>query len=259
MRLRPKFKMELLNKIEDEIWKEYKSYSKVEVYLNEFHEDYYDERGFPDGENIKICRKNDGNIDLPKTLATMDFDTMISMAIDLDIPVPTVLPSFPTFTRTLVEGEFGTSLAYNNFMKAYKLVYDDPEQAIALANSSLETIIKHILVDKRISVEYNKNDTLRELVTKILKVFDYYPSTDLQENVKRIGSSLLCIAKEIEDMRCDKTFAHGKGQTDYVIDDNLYSVYIVNSVMTVGMFLISFYDKKYPPVSSYDFDEEIPF
>jgi hypothetical protein len=57
MRLRPKFRMALLSKIEDEIWKEYKSYSKVEVYLNEFHEDYYDERGFPDGENIKICRK----------------------------------------------------------------------------------------------------------------------------------------------------------------------------------------------------------
>jgi hypothetical protein len=184
---------------------------------------------------------------------------MISMAIDLDIPVPTVLPAFPTFTRTLVEGEFGTSLAYNNFMKAYKLVYEAPEQAIALANSSLETIIKHILADERINIEYNSKDTLYKLVEAILKEFSYFPTKNMQNNVKKIGSSLLCIAKEIEDMRSDKTFAHGKGKTDYVIDDNLYSVYIINSVITVGMFLISFYDKKYPPVSSYDFDEEIPF
>ncbi|MBQ7659984.1 MAG: abortive infection family protein [Alphaproteobacteria bacterium] len=259
MRLRPKFKMALLSKIEDKIWKEYKSYSKVEAYLNEFHEEWYNERGFPDGENITICRKNDDNIDLPKTLATMDFDTMISMAIDLDIPVPTVLPAFPTFTRTLVEGEFGTSLAYDNFMKAYKLVYEEPEQAISLANSALETIIKHILADKRIKVEYNPNDTLRKLTEAILKEFGYFPTSDLQKNIKGIGSALLRIANEIEEVRSDKTFAHGKGKTDYVVDDNLYSVYIVNSVITVGMFLISFYDKKYPPILPEPEDDDIPF
>lgn len=258
MRLRPKYKMELLSKIEKKIWEEYKSYSKVESYLNEFHEEWYNERGFPDGENITLCRKNDGNIDLSKTLATMDFDTMVQMAIDLDIPVPTVLPAFPIFTRSLVEGEFGTSLAHDNFMKAYKLVYEEPEQAISLANSALETIIKHILADERIKVEYNQNDTLRKLTEAILKEFSYFPTKNMQNNVKNIGSSLLCIANEIEKMRSEETFAHGKGKTDYVVDDNLYSVYIVNSVITVGMFLISFYDKKYPQISQ-SLDEDIPF
>lgn len=259
MRLRPKFKMELLENIEKIIWREYKSYAKVEAYLNEFHEEFFNERGFQDGENMTICHKNDGNIDLTKTLASMDFDTMISMAIDLGLSVPTVLPSFPTFTRCLVEGEMGTSLAYENFMKAYKLVYDDPEQAISLANSALETIIKHILSDSRIKVKYNANDTLGKLIEAILKEFDYFPTKDMQKNVKNIGSSLLCIAHEIEDMRSDKTFAHGKGKTDYVIDDNLYSTYIINSVMTVGMFLISFYDKKYPPISQWNDEDDIPF
>lgn len=258
MQLRPKYKMLLLRQIENKIWEEYKSYTRVETYLNEFHEVYYNERGFPDGESITICRKNDDNIDLSKTLSTMNFDTMISMAIDLEIPVPTVLPSFPTFTRTLVEGEFGTSLAYNNFMKAYKLVYEEPEQAISLANSALETIIKHILVDKRIKIEYNSKDTLGKLTEAILKEFGYFPTKNMQTNVKNIGSSLLCIANEIEKMRSEETFAHGKGKTDYVVDDNLYSVYIVNSVITVGMFLISFYDKKYPQIPQ-SLDEDIPF
>ena len=258
MRLRPKYKMELLSKIEKKIWEEYKSYSKVEAYLNEFHEEWYNERGFPDGENITLCRKNDGNIDLSKTLATMDFDTMVQMAIDLCIPVPTVLPAFPTFTRSLVEGEFGTSLAYDNFMKAYKLVYEEPEQAFSLANSALETIIKHIMADKRIKVKYNSKDTLGKLTEAILKEFCYFPTKSMQNNVKNIGSSLLCIAKEIENMRSEETFAHGKGRADYVVDDNLYSVYIVNSVITVGMFLISFYDKKYPPIAP-EPEDDIPF
>lgn len=257
MQLRPKFKMALLKQIEDKIWKEYNSYSNVETYIKEFHRVDYD-NNFNEYENMEICRKKDDNIDLHKTLATMDFDTMVSMAIDLDIPVPTVLPAFPTFTRTLVEGEFGTSLAYNNFMKAYKLVYEDPEQAISLANSALETIIKHILADKRIKIEYNPNDTLRKLAETLLKEFKYFPTNDLQKNIKGIGSALLRIANEIEELRSDKTFAHGKGKTDYIVDDNLYSVYIVNSVITVGMFLISFYDKKYPPIAP-EPDEDIPF
>ena len=257
MKLRPKYKQKLLKQIEDKIWKEYGSYARVESYLNDFHEVWYNDGGFPDGENIAICRKKDENIDLTKTLATMDFDTMISMAVDLDIPVPTILPAFPTFTRSLTEGEFGTSLAYDNFMKAYKMVYEDPGQAISLANSSLETVIKHILADDRIKIEYNKNDTLHKLVEKILKAFGFFPSADVQKNVKNIGSSLLCMANEIEELRSDKTFSHGKGKTDFVIDDNLYSVFIVNSIITVGLFLISFYDKKYPPKSI--FDEEIPF
>lgn len=259
MRLRPKYRRELLEKIEEEIWKRYRGYTKVEAYINEFHEENYDYRGFLDSENFTIYHKKDENIDLTKTLASMDFETMIKMAIDLDIPVPTVLPAFPTFTRDLVEGEFGTSLAYENFMKAYKLVYEEPEQAISLANSALETIIKHILADERIEIKYNTNDTLCKLVEALLKEFNYFPTKDMQKNIKNIGSSLLKIANEIEEMRSDKTFAHGKGKTDYVIDDNLYSVYIVNSVITVGMFLISFYDKKYPPITAYNPDDDVPF
>ncbi len=260
MKLRPKYKFDLLQQIEKKIWDDYKSYSRVEIYLNEFHEEYFNGNGWPEGENFSIIKKNDDNIDLYKTLSTMNSDTLIVIAVDLDIPVPTVLPSFPTFTRSLVEGEFGTSLAHENFAKAYKLVYEEPEQAISLANSALETIIKHILSDKRVSTNYNKNDTLSKLVESIIKAFGYFPSKDLQKNIKNIGSSLLCIAKEIEEMRSDKTFAHGKGKEDYVIDDNLYSVCIVNSIITVGMFLISYYDKKYPPepILKNDFDD-IPF
>lgn len=257
MQLRPKYKMELLERMEKKIWEEYKSYSKVEAYLNEFYKIDYNDK-FNECENMQICKKQDGNIDLHKSLASMNFDTMISMAIDLEIPVPTVLPAFPTFTRTLAEGEFGTSLAYDNFMKAYKLVYEEPEQAISLANSALETIIKHILADKRIKVEYNSKDTLGKLTEAILKEFGYFPTKDMQNNVRNIGSSLLCIANEIENMRSEETFAHGKGKTDYVVDDNLYSVYIVNSVITVGMFLISFYDNKYPPTAPEE-EYDIPF
>lgn len=37
-----------------------------------------------------------------------------------------------------------------------------------------------------------------------------------------------------------------KTDTDYIIDDPLYAYFIVNSVSSIGLFLISFYEKKYP-------------
>ena len=38
---------------------------------------------------------------------------------------------------------------------------------------------------------------------------------------------------------------HGKSSTDYVIEDSLYAYFIINSVTTVGLFIDSFYKKRF--------------
>jgi hypothetical protein len=73
-----------------------------------------------------------------------------------------ILPAFPIFTRTLTPSEKGSSYAKEMFDKAYKLVPEDPAQSIGLANSALESVIKHILEN----LKYDKNEILYKLTWK---------------------------------------------------------------------------------------------
>lgn len=269
IRLRPKYKMELMKQTQEKLFAEYSSYARVETYISQFQIWNTDSWGnIQEWDNFGIHHYTAGDIgkiDVPNTLAQMPEDDLIRIAVDLGIPVPMILPSFPTFERVLTAEENGMSYAQDIFVKSYKLIDEDPAQSIALANSALESIIKHILEDPRITIKYNRNDTLSKLTESILKEFEFYPSKELQNNIKCIGSSLLTIANEIEILRSDKTPAHGKGKKDYTIDDNLYSVFVLNSIMTVGMFLISYFNKKYgtPPLSPTLADivisDDIPF
>ncbi|MCL1971483.1 MAG: abortive infection family protein [Endomicrobia bacterium] len=251
MKLRPKYKMKLVAQMHKAIFDEYINYSSVEAYINEFVEELdWDNMGYPVNFNFRIqytydkINKTD-IIDLTKTLTEMPQDTLFSIAVDIGIQVPMILPAFPTFTRTLTPNETGSSYAREMFDKAYKLVLEDPAQAIGLANSALESIVKHILEDPQVTIKYDKNDTLYKLTGAILKKFKFFPSEELHKNIKNIGSSLLRIASEIEELRSDKTFAHGKGKNDYIVDSSLYSAFILNSIITVGLFIISYYESKY--------------
>ena len=50
----------------------------------------------------------------------------------------------------------------------------------------------------------------------------------------------------IEKIRSEKTNMHGKMSDDYLINDSVYTYFIVNSVTTIGLFLNSFYNNKFP-------------
>ena len=156
MRIRPKYKMELIQKVQKAIFDEYTSYTAVETYIREFWDSGYW------NDNFQIYYKNDKNgkevIDLTATLSNMPQDDLFRVAIDIGVPVPMVIPAFPTFVRTLAPEEKGISFAKEMFDKAYNLMQDDPAQAIGLANSTLETIVKHILQDPRTQITPNKND-----------------------------------------------------------------------------------------------------
>lgn len=255
MRLRPKYKIELIKKVHEKIFKEYGTYALVLGYIQNFqicldeHSQIY---------NFDIqWKENNSCIDLQRTLLSIPEYNLIEIAVDLEISIPMILPAFPTFVRTLTPEETGMSYAHEMFSKAYNSAYDDPADSIALANSTLETIIKHILEDPRTSIKYNERQTLYQLAETILKEFKFFPSKELQKNIKAIGSSLLCISSEIEDLRSDKTFSHGKGKTDYVVDNSLYSIFVINTITTVGLFIISYFEAKYGDLKPKETD--IPF
>ena len=66
------------------------------------------------------------------------------------------------------------------------------------------------------------------------------------DEIKRIGSSLLNISKQIEKLRSDKTDLHGKRSIDYKIEDPIYTYFVVNCVTTVGLFFNTYFKLRFP-------------
>lgn len=87
-----------------------------------------------------------------------------------------------------------------------------------------------------------------------------FPNQVVPDEIRNIGSSLLSVSQNIEKLRSEKTTFHGKAKKDYIIKDPLYAYFIVNVVSTIGLFLMSFYEKKYNNVNIFnEKDEEVPF
>lgn len=243
----PKYRMKLLEQIRQAIWNEYSSYERAELYISQWH--VRDEWT----ENFSILHNGRG-IDVLQTLNNIDNETLIKIAIDLGIETPDFIPSVPVF-RNKIKAEYPTASA--TFEKAIKAIETDPDTAIGLANSALESIVKEILRHPyiRTNNEVNK-ETLYSLVRSVLKLFKLFPDKNMPTEFNTIGSSLISIAQSIECVRSEQTNFHGKCANDVVISDAMYAYMVVNSVTTVGLFLDSFF-KKYIKDKSYNSDEQI--
>ncbi|MDR1617116.1 MAG: abortive infection family protein [Syntrophomonadaceae bacterium] len=264
----PKYQMKLIEDVEQALWAEFPTskYKNIEYYIQKWQQwadrsgDIFYEEWSP---NFTITKKQDGNIDVKSTLHTIsECDggiTLLKMAIELGVDTPDFIPSIPTF-KNAIKSDYIT--AYDTFVKAYKQIESDPSLAIGLANSALESIIKEILKNDQINSNIKSTDTLYALTIGILKIFQLFPNTDMPIEIKTIGSSLLAINQNIEKLRSEKTTVHGKTIEDYIVQDPLYAYFIVNSIATVGLFLNSYYKKKFPKdevQKNTIFEDDLPF
>lgn len=243
--------MKLVKTVHDAIWDEYKSYRDVKLYIEKWHEsDNYNNNW----ENFNIV-STDNKIDLLQTLHNMNGETLLKVAIDLGVDTPDFIPSIPVFKNEL-KTEIKT--AYDTFTKAFKQIETDPSIAVGLANSALESIIKEILKDERLSSKTTGKETLYKLASIILKEFNLTNEENPKE-IKTIGNSLLTIAQSIENLRSEKTDFHGKTGDDYLIKDSIYTYLVVNSVTTVGLFFNNYYKHKFPKPKTEFYAEDLPF
>lgn len=240
----PRYQMSIVQNINDRLFEFYKSYEDVANYLDKWHI-VYDCYG--DNENFYFFYKDEERkkLDVKKTLHHIDGETLLKIAIDLGVETPDYIPSIPVFKNEL-KSSYET--ASQTFEKAFKNVEEDPSLAVGLANSSLESIIKEILKDDRIDVEWNEKDTLSNLIKSICKAFKLTTDSEMPNEIKTISSSLLNACKAIDDLRSDKTIFHGKMDSNYVLTEPLYVYFIVNAVSTVGLFLLNFYKLRFPQI-----------
>ena len=253
------YRMELIEKLYEMIWSKYSSYKKVEQYVK-LNQTLYDNFG---NANFDIVYVND-KIQLFDTLGNIaqnEPEVLIKMAIDLGIETPDFIPSIPTFRNKLKDDYKNAS---TSFEKAFQNREKHPPDAVGNANSVLESIIKEILSDSRFAhISDVSNATSKKVVQEILKVFQLNPdSPELPNQLKSISSSFVTVAKAIEDLRSDNTLFHGQDSGKYLISEPIYAYFVVNACATVGLFLIDFYEKKFPKVQMLNddiFDEELPF
>lgn len=260
----PKYQMKLVEDVENTLWDMFTTskYYNVEKYLEKWQifEDRYTDSGYHIGwtPQFEIKKQKDGvSIDLKSTLHTIDGETLLKIAIELGVDTPDFIPSIPTF-KNILKADYQT--AYDIFVKAYKNIDDDPSLAVGLVNSALESIIKEILKDDRIASKTSGGETLYKLTSIILKEFNMSDDNHPKE-IKTIGNSLLAINQAIEKIRSEKTNFHGKTSDDYLINDPIYTYFIVNTFATVGLFLNSYYRTKFPKPTSATVieDDELPF
>ena len=253
------FRMELIEKLDKTIWSKYSSYKKVEQYVK-LNQILYDNFG---NANFDIVYVND-KIQLLDTLGNIAQDepeVLIKMAIDLGVETPDFIPSIPTF-RNKIKDDYKN--ASTSFEKAFQNIEKNPADAVGNANSVLESIIKEILSDSRFAhIPVVSNASSKKLVQEILKVFQLNPdSPELPSQMKSISSSFVTVAKAIEDLRSDNTLFHGQASEKYLISEPLYAYFVVNACATLGLFLIDFYEKKFPKIKMLNddiLDEELPF
>lgn len=254
----PRYQMKLVSDIEKALWNEFESskYKNVKIYIEKWHE--VDDHNY-NWENFSIY-ENDGNIDLLQTLHSMDGETLIKIAIDLGVDTPDFIPSVPIF-RNKIKAEYPT--ASQAFEKAYKEIEEHPDIAIGLANSALESIIKEMLKDERVTTEWKSGHTLEKLVSTLLSEIGMFPKSDMPTEIRNIASSIMKATQNIEGIRSNSTSFHGKTGEDYLIDDPLYTYFAINSIVSVGMLLRSLFKKKFPPIENeVDFDsmdDDLPF
>lgn len=258
----PRQIMKIVEKIDKAIWNEYKSYQKVKTYILRWQEQIWDVgntgwNGY-NGVNFEIVYKDEReeNINLIATLHNMDDELIFKIAVDFGVEIPNIIYAVPEIISYKSTDYKDVNLI---FEEAFKKVYEDPSHSIALANSALETVIKKICQDERIEQIEGKK-SLYKLTQHILKVFKYFPNQTEDDYIRNIGSSILNIAKNIEDLRsnCTKE-AHGRLQEDYIIDDPLYAQLFVNTSATLGLFLLNFYEKKFPKQIKKTTCSDIPF
>lgn len=256
-RISPKYQMLLIEDVEKAIWAAFSSYKKVLFYMEKWYTCDDSDR-YNRYENLNIIKKDNNEIDLLSTLNTVDSETLIKIAIDLGVETPDFIPAIPTF-RNKIKSDYITASA--TFEKAFKQIEEHPDIAIGLVNSALESIIKEILKDVRITTIPKNGKTLYDLASDLLKEFQLFPGSDMPIEIKTMGSAFLSINQSIEKIRSEKTSFHGKTNEDYFIKDSLYAYFVVNSVTTVGLFLNSFYNQKFPKTENTNEPDEydLPF
>lgn len=251
----PKYRLSLVKSIYFKLNTEYNFTEDIYQYLKCWHNEGDGWNNEP--ENFSFITNVNDEINFIQTLHTINDETLLKIGIDLGLETPDFIPAIPNF-RNAIRAEFAT--ASLTFEKAFKQVESDPSLAVGLANSALECLIKEIIKNENLETKLDTKKTLYDLTQDLLKELHLFPGAKVPKEISQIGNGLLSTNQGIEKLRSEKTFFHGKTESDYLIEDSVYAYFTVNTVTTVGLFLNSYYKNLHPkPIINIEEEDELPF
>ncbi|MBI2222868.1 MAG: abortive infection family protein [Acidobacteria bacterium] len=112
---------------------------------------------------------------------------------------------------------------------------DDPNGAITLARTLLETVCKHILNVR--GVTYNDGDELPRLYRLTADAFQIAPNTETEDAFRRIFGACTSIVETLGTIRNRLGNAHGRG-ADAVRVESRYARLVVNLSGAMATFLV---------------------
>ena len=120
--------------------------------------------------------------------------------------------------------------------KALSRRINDPEGAITLARTLLETVTKRILDD--LSLNYTDKDDLPTLYKKTATALNLAPNQHSEEPIKAILGSVTNLVNGIGTLRNRLSDSHGKGGPLPVRPSPRHASLAVNTAGAVGTFLV---------------------
>lgn len=166
---------------------------------------------------------------------------IIQIASDLELEIPRKnIQSADHFKNILKTNQLHSVI--DDFNRAYENLETDPEQSIASASSTLESICKAIL--DFFDEEYPKALHMQPLITKAYKLLNLSPVQHADEQIKKILGGLNSVATGIGTLRSKNSSAHGHGTKKMKLNVR-HSRLVVNSCMTIGLFILETYYENY--------------
>ena len=168
-------------------------------------------------------------------------DLIVRIASDLEIKIQKKDIKSTDYFKSILETNHLYSII-EDFNRAYENLETDPEQSIASASSTLESICKAIC--DFFNEEYPKALHMQPLITKTYKLLNLSPDQHADEQIKKILGGLNSVPAGIGTLRSNNSSAHGHG-TKKVRLTIRHSRLVVNSCMTIGLFILETYYDNY--------------
>ena len=120
--------------------------------------------------------------------------------------------------------------------KALDRRVSDPEGAITVARTLLETVCKRVLDD--LSIPYDDKDDLPKLYGNVAKALNLAPSQHAEEAIKAILGGAMNVVNGIGTLRNKLSDAHGRGGKVPVRPSPRHASLSVNMAGTVAVFIV---------------------
>lgn len=131
--------------------------------------------------------------------------------------------------------DFSEGGVQDTWRKALERMTSDPEGAITSARSLLESVLKHILDERKAA--YSDKADLPELYRRASKELNLAPDQHTEETFKKILGGVTSVVNELGSLRNRLGDAHGKGKGG-VKPASRHAELAVNLAGSIALFLV---------------------